>query len=45
MNKIALLFLSLFLGFSSVAQVKQITLEEGVLQQGRKFGADKGIYF
>lgn len=41
MNKIALLFLSLFLGFSSVAQVKQITLEEGVLQQGRKFGADK----
>jgi dipeptidyl-peptidase 4 len=41
MNKIIVLFLSLFIGLSSVAQLKQITLEEGVLQQGRKFGADK----
>lgn len=41
MNKIIVLFLSLFIGFSAVAQLKQITLEEGVLQQGRKFGADK----
>lgn len=41
MNKIIVLFISLFIGFSTVAQLKQITLEEGVLQQGRKFGADK----
>ena len=41
MNKIIVLFISLFIGFSSVAQLKEITLEDGVLQQGRKFGADK----
>lgn len=39
-NKI-ILFLSLFLAFTTQAQLKKITLEDGVLQQGRKFGADK----
>jgi len=41
MKKISILFLSLFLGVQSFAQLKKITLEESVLQQGRKFGADK----
>lgn len=41
MNKKIILFLSLFLAISTNAQLKKITLEESVLQQGRKFGADK----
>ena len=41
MNKKIIAFLSLFIALSTQAQVKKITLEEGVLQQGRKFGADK----
>lgn len=41
MNKKIILFLSLFLALSTQAQLKKITLEEGVLQQGRKFGAEK----
>ena len=31
----------LFIATSNFAQQKQISLEEAVLQQGRKFGADK----
>ena len=41
MNKKIIAFLSLFIALSTQAQVKKITIEEGVLQQGRKFGADK----
>lgn len=41
MNKKIILFFSLFIAITSQAQLKKITLEEGVLQQGRKFGADK----
>ena len=41
MNKKIILFFSLFLAISTQAQLKKITLEDGVLQQGRKFGADK----
>ncbi len=41
MNKKTLLFFSLFIAFSMQAQLKKITLEDGVLQQNRKFGADK----
>lgn len=41
MNKKIILFLSLFIAITSQAQLKKITLEEGVLQQNRKFGADK----
>lgn len=41
MNKKIIAFLSLIIALSTQAQVKKITLEEGVLQQGRKFGADK----
>ena len=41
MNKKIIVFFSLFLAFTAQAQVKKITLEDGVLQQGRKFGADK----
>jgi dipeptidyl-peptidase-4 len=41
MNKKIIAFLSLFIALSTQAQVKKITLEDGVLQQGRKFGADK----
>ncbi len=36
-----LLMLSFFIAFSTQAQLKKITLEDGVLQQGRKFGADR----
>lgn len=36
-----MLFIGLFLAISTNAQLKKITLEESVLQQGRKFGADK----
>ena len=41
MNKKIILFFSLFIAVVSQAQLKKITLEDGVLQQGRKFGADK----
>lgn len=41
MNKKIILFFSLFIAIVSQAQLKKITLEDGVLQQGRKFGADK----
>ena len=41
MNKIFLLFVSCLLSFSTQAQLKKISLEESVLQQNRKFGADK----
>ena len=41
MNKRILLIFSFFIAISTQAQLKKITLEESVLQQGRKFGADK----
>jgi dipeptidyl-peptidase-4 len=41
MNKIFLLFVSCLLTFSTQAQLKKISLEDAVLQQNRKFGADK----
>jgi dipeptidyl-peptidase 4 len=41
MNKKIILFLGLFLTISTQAQLKEITLEDGVLQQNRKFGAEK----
>lgn len=41
MNKKIILFLSFFIAISTQAQLKKITLEDGVLQQGRKFGADR----
>jgi dipeptidyl-peptidase 4 len=41
MNKKILLIFSFFIAFSTQAQLKKITLEDGVLQQGRKFGADR----
>jgi len=41
MNKKIIAFLSLFIALSTQAQLKKITLEDGVLQQGRKFGADR----
>jgi dipeptidyl-peptidase-4 len=41
MNKNILLFVCFLFAFSTHAQLKKITLEESVLQQGRKFGADK----
>ena len=41
MNKKIILFFSLFIAITTQAQLKKITLEDGVLQQGRKFGADK----
>jgi dipeptidyl-peptidase 4 len=41
MNKKIILFFSLFIAITTQAQLKKITLEDGILQQGRKFGADK----
>ena len=41
MNKIFLLFVTCLLTFSTQAQLKKISLEDAVLQQNRKFGADK----
>ncbi len=41
MNKKIILFICFFIAFNSIGQLKKITLEEGVLQQNRKFGADK----
>ncbi|MEM0541071.1 DPP IV N-terminal domain-containing protein [Flavobacterium sp. j3] len=41
MNKKTILIVSFLLAITTQAQLKKITLEESVLQQGRKFGADK----
>ncbi len=41
MNKKIILFFSLFIAITTQAQLKKFSLEDGVLQQGRKFGADK----
>jgi dipeptidyl-peptidase-4 len=41
MNKKIILFFSLFIAITSQAQLNKITLEDGVLQQNKKFGADK----
>jgi len=41
MNKKIALLLTLFIAITTFGQLKKITLEDGVLQQGRKFGADK----
>jgi dipeptidyl-peptidase 4 len=41
MNKKIVLLFTLFIALTSFAQLKKITLDDGVLQQGRKFGADK----
>jgi dipeptidyl-peptidase-4 len=41
MNKNILLFVSCLLTLSTQAQLKKISLEDAVLQQNRKFGADK----
>lgn len=41
MNKKIILIFSFFIAVTTQAQLKKITLEDGVLQQGRKFGADK----
>jgi dipeptidyl-peptidase-4 len=40
MNKKIILFVSLFVALTTQAQLKKITLEESVLQQGRAFRAD-----
>ncbi|MFN3753754.1 DPP IV N-terminal domain-containing protein [Flavobacterium sp.] len=40
MNKKIILFVSLFVAITTQAQLKKITLEEAVLQQGRAFKAD-----
>ncbi len=41
MNKKIVLIFSFFIAITTQAQLKKITLEDGVLQQGRKFGADR----
>ena len=41
MNKKIILIFSFLIAITTQAQLKKITLEDGVLQQGRKFGADK----
>ena len=45
MNKIFALILSCFIAFTTFAQTKKITLEDGVLQQNRQFRADKLLGF
>jgi dipeptidyl-peptidase-4 len=40
MNKKIILFVSVFLALTTQAQLKKLTLEESVLQQGRAFKAD-----
>ncbi len=45
MKKIIILFTTILISVASLAQLKKITLEESVLQQGRKFGADKMLGF
>jgi len=41
MIKKVVIIVGFFIAFSTHAQLKKITLEESVLQQGRKFGADR----
>ena len=41
MNKKILLFVCFLMAISTQAQLKKFSLEEAVLQQNRKFGADK----
>ena len=41
MKKLFIIIFSLLASLTSQAQLKKITLEESVLQQGRKFGADR----
>ena len=45
MKNISILIITLLLSVSSFSQIKKITLEESVLQQSRKFGADKMLGF
>jgi dipeptidyl-peptidase 4 len=45
MNKILLLITSLIFSVTTIAQNKKISLEESVLQQNRKFGADRMLGF
>ncbi len=45
MKNILILFITFSISISTFSQLKKITLEEGVLQQGRKFGADKMLGF
>jgi len=45
MNKFSILFLTCLMATASFGQAKKITLEEGVLQQNRKFRADKLLGF
>jgi dipeptidyl-peptidase-4 len=45
MNKFSILFLTCLMAIASFGQVKKLTLEEGVLQQNRKFRADKLLGF
>ncbi len=45
MKNISILIITLLFSISSFSQIKKITLEESVLQQNRKFGADKMLGF
>ncbi len=45
MKNIPILIITFLLSINSFSQLKKITLEDGVLQQGRKFGADKMLGF
>lgn len=45
MNRKIVLILGFIIAISTQAQLKKITLEDGVLQQGRKFGAEKLVGF
>ena len=45
MKNTLFLFVTLSISISTFSQAKKITLEESVLQQGRKFGADKMLGF
>ncbi len=45
MKKISILFITLLFSITTFSQLKKFTLEESVLQQGRKFGADKMLGF
>ena len=45
MNKYLIFFFSLFISATVLGQTKQITLEDGVLQQYRKFRPDQMLGF
>ena len=45
MKNISIFLFTLLISITSFSQLKKITLEESVLQQGRKFGADKMLGF